>query len=84
MDECRPKEMFSVMPVIKAKAKMVQPEGKEEKGVYKCPIYKTIERFRTFVAVASLKTRHDTKKWVLAGVAVILDVEGVSDEKPKK
>ena len=36
-------------------------------------------RGKTYVFVAQLKTKHPPLRWVLAGVAMILDVEGVSD-----
>jgi len=55
------------------------PEGKEDKGVYQCPVYKTEARGATYVFAAQLKTKHPPQKWILAGVALILDVEGVSD-----
>jgi len=37
------------------------------------------------VFTGQLKTRYAPRKWILAGVAMILDVEGVSDEagRPK-
>lgn len=49
LEESKPKEMFSVLPVVNCKAMQVQPEGKEEKGVYKCPAYKTEDRGNTYV-----------------------------------
>lgn len=39
----------------------------------------TVGRDKSFVFVAQLKTKHNPAKWVLAGAALILDVEGVSD-----
>lgn len=36
--------MFSVLPVVLCRAAQIQPEGKEEKGVYICPTYKTEDR----------------------------------------
>lgn len=78
MEESIPKQQFSVVPLIHCKALMIQ-EGKEEKGVYKCPCYMTVGRDKSFVFVAQLKTKHPPQKWVLAGAALILDVEGVSD-----
>jgi len=57
----------------------IAPDGKEDKGVYQCPVYKTENRGNTYVFTAQLKTKHSPQKWILAGVALILDVEGVSD-----
>lgn len=71
------------MPVILARAEMMV-EGKEEKGVYTCPVYKTVQRGKSYVFPAILKTRYDPAKWVLAGVVAILDVEGVGDNNPVK
>ena len=33
---------------------------------------------------AQLKTRQPVRKWILAGVAIIMDVEGLSDDTGKK
>lgn len=66
------------MPVVNCKAQLIN-ESKEEKGVYQCPVYKTENRGATYVFTAQLKTKQPPQKWILAGVALILDVEGVSD-----
>jgi dynein heavy chain len=49
-----------------------------------CPVYKTEDRGNTYVFTAQLKTRYMPRKWILAGVAILMDVEGVSDESTKK
>lgn len=67
------------MPVINCRSAPLPPEGKEDKSVYQCPVYMTTSRGPTFVFFAQLKTKHPPAKWILAGVAIILDVEGVSD-----
>jgi dynein heavy chain len=36
------------------------------------------------VFLAQLKTRYPSRKWILAGVAILMDVEGVSEELKKK
>jgi len=46
---------------------------------YQCPVYKTETRGATYVFNAQLKTKAPAQKWIIAGVAIILDVEGVSD-----
>ena len=66
VEESKPKEMFSVIPVVYCKALPLPPEGKEDKTVYQCPAYKTEERFTTYVFTAQLKTRHPPRKWILA------------------
>jgi dynein heavy chain len=80
LDESKPKEMFSVLPVVYCKAQPIPAEGKEDKNLYQCPVYKTEDRGGgTYVFAAQLKTRLHPRKWILSGVAIILDVEGVSD-----
>mmetsp|Transcript_9657 Transcript_9657/g.9341 ORF Transcript_9657/g.9341 Transcript_9657/m.9341 type:complete len:247 (+) Transcript_9657:273-1013(+) len=79
LEDSYPKKQFSVVPVVNCKAAMMPQDGKEEKGVYKCPVYKTENRGATYVFTAQLKTKQPYQKWILAGVAMILDVEGVSD-----
>jgi len=54
-------------------------DAKEDKSVYQCPVYKTEARGNTYVFTAQLKTKLPPQKWILAGVALILDVEGISD-----
>jgi len=78
LEESEPKKQFSIVPVVNCKA-MPFVEGKEEKGVYQCPVYMNESRGKSFVFIAQLKTKHPPLRWVLAGVAMILDVEGVSD-----
>lgn len=79
LEESAPKKAYSVVPVVNCRAVPLVPDGKEDKGVYQCPVYKTEARGATYVFAAQLKTKHPPQKWVLAGVALILDVEGVSD-----
>lgn len=80
LEESHPKKPFSVVPVVNCRAVPLAADGKEDKAVYKCPVYKTVQRGGLgFVFVAQLKTKLNPDKWVLAGVAIILDVEGVSD-----
>lgn len=79
LEESEPKKQFSVVPVVNCKAYQ-RPENKEEKGIYPCPVYKTGKRGATYVFTAQLKTKHPPQKWILAGVAGILDVEGISDK----
>jgi len=71
LDESKPKEMFCRMPVINCKA---GPATDNEKGVYICPTYCTPGRRPYFVFAAQLRTKHPAAKWVLGGVALILDI----------
>ena len=85
VEDSRPKEMFSIMPVCFCRAVFIPPPGREEKNVYSCPVYRTEDRGATFIFSAQLKTspKNPPRKWILAGVAILLDVEDVSDEAKK-
>ena len=49
----------------------------DARDIYPCPVYMTQQRGPTFVFTAGLKTKASATKWVLAGVALILDVVDV-------
>jgi dynein heavy chain len=72
LDESKPKEMFFKMPVVNCKAG--QASDKEEKNVYICPTYCVATRRPYYVFPAQLRTKQPASKWVLGGVAIILDV----------
>lgn len=42
LDESKPKEMFSVIPVVYCKAVPINVDAKEDKGLYICPTRKWI------------------------------------------
>jgi len=68
----KPKEMFCDVPVLNCRALMT--DKCEVNGIYQCPMYKTTMRGPTFVICATLKTKAPIAKWVLAGVALIMDI----------
>jgi len=72
LDDSKPKEMFTRMPVINCKAGL--QNDKDEKNTYICPTYCVPTRRPYYVFPAQLKTKHPPAKWVLAGVALILDI----------
>uniref|UniRef100_H3HCG5 AAA+ ATPase domain-containing protein n=1 Tax=Phytophthora ramorum TaxID=164328 RepID=H3HCG5_PHYRM len=72
VDRSHPKEMFSPMPVINCKA--VASDKLDIKGSYVCPCYKTEFRGPTYVFSAQLKSKSPPARWVLAGVALIMDI----------
>eukprot|EP00930_Biecheleria_cincta_P085161 TRINITY_DN7456_c0_g2_i1.p1 TRINITY_DN7456_c0_g2~~TRINITY_DN7456_c0_g2_i1.p1 ORF type:complete len:2485 (-),score=519.86 TRINITY_DN7456_c0_g2_i1:101-6748(-) len=72
LDDSKPKEMFVRMPVINCKAGPAQE--KEDKNIYICPTYCVPTRRPYFVFPAQLRTKQPAAKWVLAGVALILDI----------
>jgi dynein heavy chain, axonemal len=77
LEESLPKTSFSIVPVVNCRTVMLT--DKEDKTVYQCPVYKTIDRMMTYVFPAQLKTKYPAAKWVIAGVAMVLDVPGASD-----
>ncbi|GBG27447.1 Dynein heavy chain 17, axonemal [Hondaea fermentalgiana] len=71
LESSRPKELFSALPVINVRA--VRADKAETGQVYMCPAYSTTARGPTYVFSAQLKTKAPAAKWILAGVAIILD-----------
>jgi len=72
LEDSKPKEMFVRMPVINCKA---GPQlDREDKNVYICPTYCVPTRRPYYVFPAQLRTKQPPAKWVLAGVALILDI----------
>jgi len=72
LEDSRPKEMFTAMPVINCKAGMMSE--KVDKNQYICPTYCVPVRRPYYVFPAQLRTKAPADKWVLAGVAMILDI----------
>jgi len=72
LDDSKPKEMFSKMPIVNCRAGMVNDRA--EKNIYICPTYCVPTRRPYFVFSAQLRTKQPPQKWVLGGVAIILDI----------
>lgn len=68
MEESLPREMSFQLPVVCARAVLV--DKLEKNGVYRAPVYKTQRRGDTYVFTAGLRTKAPTTKWVLAGVCL--------------
>ena len=79
LEESYPKTPYSIVPIVVCKALLIPEGGKEDKSIYQCPVYKTDQRSATYVFTAQLRTKAPPHKWVLAGVSIILDVEGKAD-----
>jgi dynein heavy chain len=47
---------------------------KELRNLYDCPVYKTRQRGPTYVWTFNLKTKEKPAKWILAGVALLLQI----------
>ena len=71
LDDAIMKQLYPAMPLILVKAATA---GKDEaRDIYACPVYQTQDRGPTFVFTAGLKTKAPPIKWVLAGVALLMD-----------
>merc|ERR1711966_136699 len=71
IERSKPKEMYCDMAIINCRA--VSLEKVEKNNIYQCPTYKTTQRGPTWVFSAQLKTKSLPSRWVLAGVAMIMD-----------
>ena len=70
----KPKELHPKLPIINVVAQ--QSHEKSYAGKYKCPVYYTTQRGPTYVFTADMKmesTDSEDSKWILAGVAAILN-----------
>jgi len=72
LEDSKPKEMFTRMPVVNCKA--ASSQLREDNNIYICPTYCVPTRRPYFVFQAQLRTKQPPAKWVLAGVALILDI----------
>merc|ERR1711988_1898354 len=72
IEKSKPKEMFSDMPVMNVRG--VSADKADSKGMYLSPVYKTEQRGPTYVFQAQLKTKSPAARWILAGVALIMDI----------
>lgn len=72
LEDSRPKEMFTQMPVINCRAGL--QTDKVDKNMYICPTYCVPIRRPWFVFPAQLRTKYYPDKWTLGGVAMILDI----------
>ncbi|NXI37002.1 DYH9 protein, partial [Galbula dea] len=70
--DARLKELTPAMPVIFIKA--VPAEKQDPHSMYLCPVYRTPHRGATYVWAFNLRTKENPSKWVLAGVALLLQV----------
>lgn len=74
------KELIPQMPVMYVKAVQVMEDWtpsavgylRPEPEIYNCPLYTTQMRGPTFTAVCSLKTKDLNSKWILGGVALMM------------
>lgn len=72
MMDARLKDLTPAMPVMFIKA--VPTDKQDTRSMYPCPVYKTRQRGPTYVWTFNLKTKEKPSKWVLAGVALLLQI----------
>jgi dynein heavy chain len=72
VDKSRPKELFVAMPCMCVRG--ISLDRADMKGIYHCPLYITNMRGPTYVTRCQLKTKSPAARWVLAGVALIMDM----------
>jgi hypothetical protein len=72
LEDSRHKELFAKMPIVTVRA--VPVEKADARDTYTCPVYQTKDRGPTFVFNAVLRTREPPAKWVMAGVAMLMDI----------
>uniref|UniRef100_A0A8C3GPM7 Dynein axonemal heavy chain 17 n=1 Tax=Cairina moschata TaxID=8855 RepID=A0A8C3GPM7_CAIMO len=70
--DARLKELTPMMPVIFIRA--IPVDRMDTKNVYECPVYKTRMRGPTYVWTFNLKTKEKAAKWILAAVALLLQI----------
>ncbi|XP_066120408.1 dynein axonemal heavy chain 9 [Saccopteryx bilineata] len=68
--EAKLQDLTPAMPVMFIKALPADTPG--GRGVYPCPVYRTRQRGPTYVWTFHLKTKESPSRWVLAGVALLL------------
>ncbi len=66
------KELHAVMPIMYIKA--LTADKQESRNLYECPVYKTRQRGPTYIWTFNLKTKERASKWILAGVALLLQI----------
>lgn len=66
------KDLTPTIPVCHLKA--IPVDRRETKNFYECPVYKIKSRSTTFVWIFCLRTKERAAKWVLGGVALLLQI----------
>lgn len=78
--DSHPKQLLTSMPVMYIQAVQVKSDWKPEavgylrndQSIYECPVYVTSARGNTYVFLSTLTTFSPTSKWILAGVALLM------------
>ncbi|ETM55018.1 hypothetical protein L914_01719 [Phytophthora nicotianae] len=87
LESSLPREMYVSMPVLTCRA-IVNTGNKDQSSgpgsggggkagasnVFECPVYRTQQRGPTLIFMSPLRTKVPPAKWVLAGVAMLMEV----------
>ncbi|XP_035709844.1 dynein beta chain, ciliary [Folsomia candida] len=70
--ESKLKELYPSMPVVYLKS--ITQDKADSRNMFECPVYKTRMRGPTYVWTFNLRSREKASRWVLGGVALLLQV----------
>lgn len=78
--ESRIKELLPAIPILYVKPVPVDPAWeassvgflRKDENTYNCPVYMTTQRGPTYVFLSTLHTTEPPSKWVIAGVALVM------------
>ena len=72
VEDSLPKELFSRIPVTTIRSLPISKLDRKDQ--YECPLYKTQQRGPGIVTGLWLRSKAPARKWVIAGVSLVLDV----------
>ncbi|CBZ32638.1 dynein heavy chain, putative [Leishmania donovani] len=72
IEESRLKDLYPKMPIMQVRSLPLSKIDRRDQ--YECPVYKTQARGPGFVVGFYLKSKQPSRKWVIAGVGLLLDV----------
>ena len=72
LETSQPKVMYVTLPVINCKS--ISAAKASGDGIYQCPVYMTEARGPTYVFDAQLKSKSPSARWIMAGVAIVMDI----------
>jgi len=67
------KELSCEMPVILVKAVSEAASQEQRQNQFLCPLYRTKQRSATYIWTVGLRSNVPTSRWVIAGVALVME-----------
>ncbi|OQR84958.1 dynein heavy chain [Achlya hypogyna] len=82
--EAKPKEVLHCMPTLYIRAVPINEDWeatavghfRKDPSTYECPVYVTSQRGPTYIFFATMNTKLSKAKWIMAGVALLLQKDG--------